>query len=156
MPASAVLGRPAFRVPLTAVALGALSGLIALSYHALDGALRGDGLWSYMNLMGGAFVQGSAVSNRLSMATAAGAAAFTVTATALSAATLAVGWPLLRRPKLYRIVAVALSLMWYYFSFRFFWSSLNPALVLHQPFPGTLVGYGILGLCIGLLPKACE
>ncbi len=138
------------------MALGAISGLIALSYHALDGALRGDGLWSYMNLVGSAFTQGSAVSNHLSMATVAGAAVFTFTAAALSTVTLALGWPLLSRPILYRIVAVAMSLMWYYFSFRFFWSSMNPALVLHQPFPGTLVGYAILGFCIGLLPKACE
>lgn len=109
-----------------------------------------------MNLMGATFTQGSAGTARLSTATAAGAAAFTLMAAWLSVATALLLRRWLLRPLLYRAAAVLLSLVWYYVSFRVVWTDLNPALVLHQPFPGTLIGYAILGFCIGLLPRAFE
>ncbi len=90
------------------------------------------------------------------MATAAGAAAFTLMAALFSVAVWALLRRWLRRPLLYRLAAVTLSITWYYLAFRYVWSAVNPALVLHQPFPGALIGYGILGFCVGLLPRAFE
>jgi hypothetical protein len=133
-----------------------LAAVIAVSYHALDGILRGEGPWRYLNLEAAGLFGRRALTGAFSKITLAGLSVQVIVGAVIG---LLAAWPLARlrhRPYLCRAAGVAIGLAWYYFSFRLLWRDWNPALVVRQPFPGALLGHLVFGFCLGLLPRALE
>ena len=141
---------------LAGAATGVLAAAIAVSYHALDGVLRGDGPWRYLNLEAAGLFGRRALTDAFSKITLAGLSVHVIAGALVG--TLA-AWPLAKlrmRPYWCRAAGIAIGLVWYYFSFRLLWREWNPALVIRQPFPGALLGHVVFGFCLGLLPRALE
>jgi hypothetical protein len=148
---------PAWSALLPAgLATGVLAASVAILYYALDGMLRGDGPWRYLNLQAAGLFGRRALTESFSTITLAGMSLYIVMSAAVGA--LAV-WPLAKlRNRSYwrRALGLAIGLAWYYLSFRLLWREWNPALVVRQPFPGALIGHLVYGFCLGLLPRALE
>ena len=141
---------------LAGIATGVLAAVIAVAYHALDGLLRGDGPWRYLNLEAAGLFGRRALTGAFSKITLAGLSVHVIAGAIVGAVA---AWPLARlrgRPYWCRAAGVLIGVAWYYFSFRLLWRDWNPALVVRQPFPGALLGHAVYGFCLGLLPRALE
>jgi hypothetical protein len=151
-------GSPAKRTRLFWLALGAIqtgvvAGCVALVYLLLDGFARGDGPWSFLNLLGATFYPRRAFSPVFSKATLSGLAlhvAVSGVAGLLFAILLA---PYRARPLRSLWLGAFLGGVWYYLVFRFFWARVDPAIVLYQAFPGVFLGHLVFGFCMGLYPR---
>lgn len=144
---------PALWLALAGVEVGVLGGLCALLYHMLDGIQRGAGPWEFANLVAGTFYPGRALSYSFSRATLAGVSFHLIVSGLAGAAFSFALARFLNSTKLSILVALCLSAAWYYLGFRFLWAHLNPAIVIHQPFPGIIMGHLIFGFCMGLYPR---
>ena len=141
---------------LAGLATGVLAASIAIAYYVLDGLMRGDGPWRYLNLQAAGLFGRRALTGAFSKITLAGISVHVIASAMVG---ILAAWPLAKlrsRPYLCRALGVALGLAWYYFSFRLLWREWNPALVVRQPFPGALIGHAVFGFCLGLLPRALD
>lgn len=141
---------------LAGLATGVLAATVAIAYHVLDGMLRGDGPWRYLNLQAAGLFGHRALTGAFSTITLAGVSLQVVVSAVVG---VVAAWPLAKlrgRPYLCRALGLAVGLAWYYLSFRLLWREWNPALVVRQPFPGALIGHLVFGFCLGLLPRALE
>ena len=131
---------------------GALGGLAALAFMLLDGAVRGEGWLSVVNLAAAGIFPSAARSASLSVATWAGGSVTVLTGAAVGVLATPLLAPLGRRPGLCRLVAMIVAIGWYVLSFRLLWPELNGQLVLNQPLPGMLFVHVIFGVGLGLYP----
>jgi hypothetical protein len=145
--------RPAVWAGLTGLQIGMLAGVAVLAFHIFDGVLRGAGPWAYANLLSSAFYPARMLSVSFRWATLSGIALHLFASGVLGVLFTLLLRPAWRRPLRYRLLAIILSLGWYYASFRYLWPAVNPAVVIHQPFPGMLLGHVLFGVCVGLSPR---
>ena len=148
--------RPWSDLLLAGVATGVLAAVIAVAYYALDGMMRGDGPWRYLNLEAAGLFGRRALTGAFSKITLAGLSVHVISGAVVGALA---AWPLAklrRRPYWCRAAGVLIGLAWYYLSFRLLWREWNTALVVHQPFPGAVLGHAVFGFCLGLLPQALD
>jgi hypothetical protein len=155
--ASDAAGRPSWGgLLLAGLATGVLAASIAVAYHMLDGMLRADGPWRYLNLEAAGLFGRRALTGAFSKITLAGLSLHVLEGAIVG---VAAAWPLAKlshRPYVCRTAGVLIGLGWYFLSFRLLWTDWNPALVIRQPFPGALLGHVVYGFCLGLLPRALE
>lgn len=149
---------PAKRTPLFWLALGAIqtgvvAGCVALVYLLLDGIVRGDGPWFFLNLVGATFYPRRAFSIVFSKATLSGLALHVVVSGVAGLLFAILLSPYRAKPLRSLWLGAFLGGVWYYLVFRFFWARLDPVLVLHQPFPGVFLAHLVFGFCMGLYPR---
>lgn len=138
---------------LAGLQTGMVAGLAVLVFHMLDGVMRGDGMWSFPNLISSAFFPSRALSVSLRWQTLSGIALHFLIAGLLGVVFSVFLARYLYRPFRCRITALLLALVWYYGACRYLWPAINPAVVVFQPFPGMVLGHVLYGVCMGLYPR---
>jgi hypothetical protein len=138
---------------LAGLQTGIIGGFAVLVFHMLDGLMRGDGLWSFPNLISSAFFPSRALSVSLHWETLSGVALHFLISGALGVAFSIFLARYIYRPFRCRLLALLLALVWYYGAFRYLWPAINPAIVVYQPFPGMVLGHVLFGICMGLYPR---
>ena len=144
---------PALIMGLAGLQAGVLGGLAGLSYVMLDGFLRGRGPWPFPNLLSTAIYSRSGSALTFTWATMSGIALQLVLTGLLGLLVSRLLIQYLARPRFCRIVGLLVGLSWYYVTVRFLWPDLNLDVTRYQPPSGTLLGYVVLGLVLGLYPK---
>ena len=138
---------------LAGLQTGIVGGLAVVVFHMLDGVLRGEGLWAFPNLISSVFFPARALSVSLRWQTLSGFGLHFLISGILGVVFSIVLARYLYKPGRCRLIAMLLSLGWYYAAFRYLWPALNPAVVVYQPFPGMLLGHVLFGVCMGLYPR---
>ena len=147
---------PTLWLALGAIQTGVVAGLVALSYLALDGLVRGDGPWFFLNLLGATFYPQRALSLAFTTATVTGLALHVAVSGFAGLIFAVVMRPCLAKPLRLLWLGALLGGVWYYVVFRYFWVRVDPAMVLYQPFPGVFLGHMVFGFCMGLYPRFLE
>lgn len=140
-------------IALAGLQAGVLAGLVALIYLMLDGAIRGRGLWAFANLVSATIYHGRPLSPSFRWATLAGVALHLILSGLVGIAFTFLIVRFASKPVRGYLVAGCLGLIWYYTACRFLWPSINPAVVVYQPFPGMLLAHLLFGFCLGLAPS---
>ena len=142
-----------FWLALGAIQTGVVAGGVALVYLLLDGLVRGDGPWFFLNLLGATFYPRRAFSPVFSRATLSGLALHVVVSGVAGLLFAILLSPYRAKPLRSLWLGGFLGGVWYYLVFRFFWARVDPAIVLYQSFPGVFLAHLVFGFCMGLYPR---
>ena len=150
--------RRSFAVPrvwltLAALETGVVAGLVTVLYLIVEGSMRGEGPWRFLNLVGAAFRPQAAFSDRFSMGTMSGLALYLLVAGAVG---ILFGLLLVRyvsRPIRSHWIGLLLGAIWFFVAFRYFWPHVNPAVAMYQPLPAAFLSHLVFGFCMGLYPR---
>ena len=136
---------------LAGLEAGMLAGLVMLAWLAAASAFQHRSVWAVPNLLATTFYGESALRQSFGAKTLAGLALHLFVYSLLGAA---FGIVVQHRGTRLRLTLLGIlsALAWHYFSFGFFWKTVNPLVMLYSPDRPMLVGHLLYGGLLGRFP----
>ncbi len=144
---------PRLWLTLAALETGIIAGSVTVVYLMAEGWMRGEGPWRFLNLVAAAFHPQAAFSARFSMGTLTGLALYLLLAGVMGVLFGLLLVRYLSRPIRSHWIGLLLGVIWFFVAFRYFWPSVNPAVVTYQSLPAAFLSHMVFGFCMGLYPR---